>query len=219
MNDAVVVQDSIAQANGKMVVSNPTLPLHIIIITHSEAKTFISRHHYLGIKPFRSSVSFGLLHNNELVGVAAYHNISAPETAVGAFGLQRCEQRGLWELDRLALRPDHNGGNNGSFFIRRSIMLLGKQRDVRAVIAYADSGLHVGSIYQAAGFIYCGLTTQKSDFYVNGKIKERGKTKGIGGEWRLRPRKHRYIVLIDKAIILKWIVLQYPKKINVDKRI
>lgn len=186
-------------------------PLCVVIVNRHEAKQFISRYHYLGDKPFRSIISFGLKRGDELIGVAVYHNISAPETAVGAFGLQRHEQEGLWELGRLALRPDCNGGNYGSFLIRRSITLLKKLQPVRVVIAYADATLHVGAVYQAAGFLYCGLTAQKHDFYVNGKIQERGKTRGVAGEWRERPRKHRYIVIFDKNLSLKWPVLPYFK--------
>ena len=189
----------------------PTSPLQIISITKYEAKDFIGKYHYLGYKPFRCSYAFGLS-CGILMGVSVYHGLSAPETAVGAFGLQRNEQMGLWELGRLAVKPEFNGKNYGSFLIRRSIMLLRKQIQVKAVIAYADSTYHNGAIYQAAGFTYCGLTDKKKDYFINGMIRERGKTKGAGGEWHNRPRKYKYIVILDKSLNLRWSILPYPKR-------
>lgn len=192
--------------------ANPTPPLRLQPISHADAKDFLARYHYLGTKPFRCRVAFGLLARAELIGAAVYHGLSVPETAVGAFGLRRDEQDWLWELGRLALKAGYNGGVLGSYLIRRSIMLLKRQRPVRAVIAYADSSRHLGAIYQAAGFTYCGLTAPRKDFYVNGRIQQRGTTKGVCGRWRLRPRKHRYIVVVDKTLHLRWPVLPYPKR-------
>jgi len=178
-------------------------------ITKKEAKNLISKYHYLGQKGFRSSVIYGLFENDALIGCAVYHGVSAPETAVGAFGLKRNEQDGLWALGRLVLIPEKNGGNHGSHLVGKSLRQLKHKYKARAVISYADSSLHNGGIYRACNFIYCGLTTPKKDFYINGKKQERGKTKGIvGGEWRDRPRKHRFIIIYDKKLrkMLKWVV-------------
>jgi len=207
---AVVVQQQHTPSQRGGGGANPTPPLHIQRITHAEAKDFLARYHYLGTKPFRCGEAFGLF-GRELLGVAVYHGLSVPETAVGAFGLKRDEQDWLWELGRLALKSGYNGGVLGSYLIRRSIMLLRKQRPVRAVIAYADSSRHLGAVYQAAGFTYGGLTAPRRDFYVNGRIRERGKTKGVRGQWRPRPRKHRYIAVFDNSLCLRWPVLAYPK--------
>ena len=166
------------------------------------AKQLISKYHYLGDKPFRSSVIYGLF-DEELVGCAVFHGLSAPETAVGAFGLKRNEQDNLWELGRLVLKPEYNGKNYGSYLVGRSLRLL-KQAGARAVISYADSSHHTGAIYRACNFTYCGLSTKKKDFFINGRIQERGKTKGKIGEWRDRPQKHRYIYIFDKKLNLLW---------------
>lgn len=207
---AVIVQEQHALPQQRGGGASPTSPLHLAPVTPQQAREFLARYHYLGTKPFRSSVAFGLF-GKELLGVAVYHGLLAPETAVGAFGLKRHQQGGLWELGRLALKTGYNGGVLGSYLIRRSIMLLRKQQRVRAVIAYADSSRHLGAVYQAAGFTYCGLTAPKNDFYVNGRIRERGKTRGVKGKWRPRPRKHRYIAVFDCSLRLKWPTLAYPK--------
>lgn len=177
------------------------------------AKTLVKAYHYLGGKGFRKSICFGLYDNliNEFIGVAVFHGVSAPETVVGAFGLNRDEQEGIWELGRLVLKSEFNGKNFGSFLVGRSLRLLKRTRNVRAVISYASADKHLGYIYQATNWTYCGMTSKKKDFWVNGKKQERGKTKGVDGVWVGRPRKHRYIMLYDKTLSLKWEVHPYPK--------
>ena len=32
----------------------------------------------------------------------------------------------------------------------------------------------------------------------------RGKTKGVEGEWRPRSRKHRFVLIFDKTLDIKW---------------
>ena len=34
--------------------------------------------------------------------------------------------------------------------------------------------------------------------------KQRGKVKGLQGEWRPRTRKHRYLKIFDKSLEPKW---------------
>jgi len=177
-------------------------------IDKSDAKLFIYQYHYLGNKGFRSEYIYGLFDDIELKGVCVFHGISAPETVVGAFGLQRDEQHGLYELGRLAMHPSLNGGNYTSWFVSRAIKRLCKDTEVRAIISYADSSVgHIGSIYRACNALYCGVTKPKNDFYVNGKIKERGKTKNINGEWKPRPIKHRYVWIYDTTLKLQWPVI------------
>ena len=38
--------------------------------------------------------------------------------------------------------------------------------------------------------------------------------KGSKGEWRPRPRKHRYLLVFDKTIQTKWVQEHYPKLDN-----
>jgi hypothetical protein len=175
-------------------------------IPRSIAKIFLGNYHYLGKKPFRSSYIYCMTNEEcDLFGVCVFHLVSAPETCVGAFGLQRTEQQGIWELGRLAMHPSMNGGNHTSWFVSRAIKQLCKDTKVRAIISYADSSAgHIGSIYRACNAFYCGMSTSKKDFYIDGKIKERGKTKGVVGEWRPRPQKHRYVWMFDETLNLKW---------------
>jgi hypothetical protein len=41
------------------------------------------------------------------------------------------------------------------------------------------------------------MTAAKNDFWVDGKIKQRGKTTGISGEWRPRTRKWLFVKRFD----------------------
>lgn len=176
---------------------------HISEISKDQAKELIVKYHYLGKKGFRFEKGYGLFVNDELVGAAVYHGLSAPETAVGAFGLQRNQQDGIYELGRLVMKPEYNGGNWTSFLLGRSLRLI-KQAKARAIITYASSDIHGGGIYRACNFVFYGLTTQKKDFWVNGKIQERGKTKGIDGIWKDRPRKYRFALVFDNKLPIKW---------------
>lgn len=181
-------------------------------ITRDQAKALIVGHHYLGYKGFRFKAGYGLFVGDYLVGAAVYHGPSAPETVVGAFGLARTQQEGIWELGRLVLDPAYNGQNFGSMLISRSLKLLRKQHKTRAIITYADSSRHYGAVYQATNFTYYGLSAPKKDFYrADGSKLERGATKGVAGEWRPRPQKPRYMICYDKALQPKWEAKPYFK--------
>lgn len=50
-----------------------------------------------------------------------------------------------------------------------------------------------------------GLTDPKKDFYyADGTKHSRGKVKGLQGEWKERSRKHRYVMIFDQSLTLKW---------------
>lgn len=184
--------------------------MEISVVTKKEAKQIVSEYHYLGDKGFRSSVAYGLFDGGVLSGVCIFHGLSAPETAVGAFGMERTDQTGFFELGRLVMNPRLNGGNHTSWFVSRCLKMLCKDVCARAVISYADTSAgHSGSIYKACNALYCGVTNKKSDFWVNGKIQERGKTRGVLGEWRTRPLKHRYMWVFDRTLRVRWPVVSY----------
>lgn len=126
-------------------------------------------------------------------------------------GISRQDQDGLFELSRLCLDACIQGyeHNIASWFVSRSIKLLRKETNVRCILSYADSDYHSGIVYRACNFDYYGLSEAKKDFWIKNQdgsfIKHnRGKTKGIAGEWRPRSRKHRYVLLFDKSLSIKW---------------
>lgn len=193
----------------------------IKLIKKDEAKLLLDKFHYLSKQGcgFRSGFNYGLFIGDKLIGVAIFHTLSVPETAKGCFGLNRNEQEGIYELGRLALDPNEYEKNLTSWFLSRAIKMLRKETKVRAILSYADSEFHNGYIYQATNFKYYGLTAPKKDFWIlqeDGSYKkhQRGKVKGLEGEWRERSRKHRYLLIYDKDLKCKWELSPYPKEDN-----
>jgi hypothetical protein len=185
-----------------------------------EVKDLLNTFHYLKdeSKDFKvSPYSYGLyrnsvtdvLHIGGCCGCVIFTKIPVPEIAVGAFGLQRHEQEGLYELSRLCIHPDvqRDEYNITSWFVSRCIKRFRKDANVRAILSYADSSRHDGIIYRACNFKYYGLSDPKKDFYyADGTKHSRGSVKGVEGEWRDRTRKHRYLITFDKSLerSLKW---------------
>ena len=186
-------------------------------VTKSEAAELLLRFHYLKdiSKGFKSGYNYGLYEKNDfsplniggIKGVCVFTGLPVPEIAQGAFGLERNEQEGLFELSRLCIHPgtQKEEYNITSWFVSRCIKQLRKDTRVRAIISYADSTFHCGTIYRACNFKYCGLTDSKKDFYyADGTKHSRGKIKGAEGEWKDRSRKHRYVLVFDKTLDLLW---------------
>jgi len=182
-------------------------------ICKNNAKTILLKYHYLSniSKGFKSGYNYGLFYKNDLVGVIIFTGFPVPELAKGMLGLKRNQQDGLFELSRLCLHPtiqkiEHN---LASYFVGRAIKCLKKDTNVKVILSYADSDYHSGIVYRACNFKYYGLSALKSDFWIKqldgSYIKHsRGKIKGLNGEWRKRSQKHRYALLFDENLSIKW---------------
>ena len=190
-------------------------------VDKEEIKELLYTHHYLKdeSKDFKSGYNYGLfkssvsdiLHIGDCLAACVFTKIPVPEIAVGAFGLQRDEQDGLYELSRLCVHPDiqKEEYNITSWFVSRCIRRFRKDANPRAIISYADVSKHSGVIYRASNFSYRGMTDPKKDFWIEQSdgsfIKHsRGPTKGLKGEWRTRTRKHRFTMVFDKTINILW---------------
>jgi len=186
-------------------------------VSKSEAAELLLRFHYLKdiSKTFKSGFNYGLFKKNDfcplniggIKGICIFTGLPVPEIAKGAFGLERNEQQGLFELSRLCIEPSTQSCeyNITSWFVSRAIRQLRKDTEVKAIISYADSDYHAGTIYRACNFKYAGLTDPKKDFYYSDGTKHsRGKIKGAEGEWKDRSRKHRYVMIFDKSLKLLW---------------
>lgn len=196
---------------------------YIDIVSKEEIKGLLYTHHYLKneSKDFKSGYNYGLFKNNftdvlrigNCLGACIFTCLPVPEIAVGAFGLKRDQQEGIFELSRLCIHPDIQSTeyNITSWFVSRCIKKFRKDTEVKAILSYADSAHHTGVIYRACNFKYYGLSDCKSDFWIKQPdgsfIKHsRGPIKGLEGEWRERSRKHRYMLIFDKELKkrLKW---------------
>ena len=183
-------------------------------VSKNEIKDLLNTHHYLKneSKDFKSGYNYGLFRHTDwecplkignCLGACIFTGLPVPEIAVGAFGLNRNEQQGIFELSRLCIEPNTQSleYNITSWFLSRAIRQFRKDTKVKAIISYADSSYHVGTIYRACNFKYYGLTDRKKDFYYSDGTKHsRGKVKGSEGEWKERTRKHRYVMIFDKDL-------------------
>ena len=184
-----------------------------------DIKDLLYTHHYLKdeSKDFKSGFNYGLyrksftdvLRIGNCLGACIFTGLPVPEIAVGAFGLERNQQEGIYELSRLCIHPDiqKEEYNITSWFVSRCIRRFRKDATVRAILSYADSNHHTGTIYRACNFQYYGLTDPKKDFYyADGTKHSRGSIRGSEGEWRDRSRKHRYLMVFEKELKerLKW---------------
>lgn len=171
---------------------------------------FVKKYHYLKDAKFFCVYGYGLFYKEELVGCATYSNPQGISALKGWFGLSNQDNTVL-ELSRLCMLPNLNGTNATSFLLGNSMKLL-KLHNIRAVTTLADSGRHIGSIYQVCNFKYYGMTDNKTDFYtIDGKVNPRGKTKEIHGTWLPRTRKHRYCYLLDKSLKILYSEQEHPR--------
>jgi hypothetical protein len=182
-------------------------------ITKEQAGELLLKFHYLKdiSRGFKSGFNYGLFENEQLVGVIIFTGFPVPELSKGMLGLERNDQEGLFELSRLCVHPDIQKveHNITSWFVSRAIRQLRKDTKVRVILSYADADFHLGTIYKACNFQYYGLTEPKNDFWIKKPdgtyIKQsRGKVKDVEGEWRPRSRKHRYLLVFDKSLNVKW---------------
>jgi len=182
-------------------------------VSKEEIKNLLYTYHYLKdeSKDFKSGFNYALyrksftdvLRIGSPIAACVFTSFPVPELAVGAFGLQRNEQEGLYELSRLCVHPDvqKEEYNITSWFVSRCIKRFRKDTKVKAILSYADSNHHTGVIYRATNFRYFGLSSPKKDFYyADGTKHSRGSVKGAEGEWRVRSRKHRYLMVFDKDL-------------------
>lgn len=183
------------------------------IVTKTDAAPLLAQYHYLtGVsRGFKSGFNVGLHWQGDLVGVCIFTGFPVPELVVGAFGLDRRDQAGFWELSRLVLRPDVQASehNLAGWFIAKAINRLRLANPVRAILSYADADHHTGTVYRATGFVCYGKTDSKADFWITQPdgthIKHsRGPTKGVAGEWRKRSQKHRYLKIFDPSLTVQW---------------
>jgi hypothetical protein len=198
-------------------------------IEAKQAYPFLLNIHYAKRIP-SISYAFGLFDNDELIGVITY--VTPPSSPMRK-GLLGEDYAGIViELNRLCLK--YNRKNEASFLVGQSLKMLDKPK---AIVSFADIAQeHLGIVYQATNFIYCGLSAKRTDWHVKGKEHLHGITiadefRGIenraeairekyGNDFSLKPRsrKHRYVYFIGSKTEkrhmlanLKYKIMDYPK--------
>lgn len=198
-------------------------------ITRAETEPFVIGIHYAKRWP-SISWSFGLFDDHKLVGVCTYGTPASAPLKRGICGEELKDS--VIELNRLCLLD--NKKNEASYLVSASLRLLPKGK---VVVSFADTEQgHKGTVYQAANFIYCGLSAKRTDWKVKGLEHLHGQTiadefRGVknrsqamrdkyGDDFYLKPRsrKHRYVYFVGsksfkkKALsALKYKIENYPK--------
>ena len=172
--------------------ATPTSP-HQLLFRQISLKTSLiayKKWHYLKDIVFLSQINFGCYFDGVICGAISY----GPPNATELKGYwNRHNQKGWLEIKRLVMSPICPK-NSESRFIGYTIKYIKKMGKINGIVTYADDAQgHKGTIYRATGFLYLGKTEGRKDFWVNEKIQQRGKTKGVIGEWRPRSAKHLFI--------------------------
>lgn len=195
-------------------------------LPYSTAMQIVIKNHYLHRK-CPCSHAYGLFDRYDNIKGCITYGVPCSSTLLkGICGEE--EQHNVYELNRLWVSDDVPK-NGESFLISNTIKLLDKE----IIVSFADTSQgHIGYVYQATNFIYCGLSAKFRDPKVKGfenmhhatyahgmTMKEVAEKYGAENVYYVeRPRKHRYIYFNAKGKRkkqlqqkLKYKVLPYPK--------
>ena len=132
-------------------------------ISYDETKPFLLGVHYARRMPCITD-AFGLFLGGKIIGVVTYGVPASRPLCIGLAGEENADM--VRELNRLCILPEYNGKNYASFLVSHSLKMLPKGT---FVVSYADTAWsHVGYIYQAANFLYTGLSARRNDTYQPG---------------------------------------------------
>lgn len=183
--------------------------------------------HYARRRPHTVMDAFGLFDDDECLGIVTYSIPTSPQIVRSV--VSERYRRIVRELSRLAL-ASHAPRNAASTLVGRSLRELERPT---IVVSYADAEIgHVGYVYQAANFTYCGVGTPSH--HIRLKTGEQLHPRSIvasgistapkrwarenGHEVVETLAKHRYVKVVasraDKKRILaelKWTAHPFPK--------
>lgn len=145
-------------------------------IEYQTAMEVVVNNHYLKRK-CPCSIAFGLFELNELVGVIVFGKPASYTLCNGIAGNE--ESKNVIEFNRLWVN-DKMPKNTESWFVSRAI----KQCGFEIIVSFADTEQgHIGYIYQATNWLYCGESKKQKYFRLKSDSKNTG-----GTEYRRRER-------------------------------
>jgi len=189
------------------------------------ARQIVVRHHYLHSLPGGTKLAFGAFVEGKLLGaitfgVGPYNAFSLVEGTCSDDCLTLTR---LWLSEEL---PQ----NSESRVISVCLRYLKKYTTLKFITTYADPTQgHVGTIYQATGWLYTGLSEATPKFDIGDGIARHSRSlasafgshslrylseRGLNVKVLPQIPKHRYIYFLDKNYRnrLRAPVLPYPKK-------
>ena len=196
--------------------------MDVRIIPREQAKPFVEKHHYtqsLG----KASLITGMFQKDILVGVITFGQVSGRLLAQSIW--EGGNQSNTFEFLRMCVLDECITPR--TFFISKSIKILRQQfPQIKCLVSFADQTEgHIGTVYQAASWLYCGQTGRKYHYIKDGQrvnkrvVWDLSKKEGLKEKecadkhgYKKIPElpKFRYVFPL-KPIKLKLKVLDYPK--------
>jgi hypothetical protein len=176
----------------------------------SIVRDVIEREHYLRSMPVASRLCFGVFLDDVLVGATVFTSGARH----GHRSLDAAKPDDVLTLARLWL-SDALPGNSESRVLGIVLRELRRTTTIKLVLSYADPEAgHVGTIYQASGWLYLGQTEPGGyvrladgklyhprtiyNRYGSNRIRHLQAT-GIPARRKVTGRKHRYAYMLDRS--------------------
>ena len=145
---------SFQEAGGGLIPTSPLQHLMVKPVPFSIAKQLLVRHHYLHSFPGGTKLAFGAFVGNRLLGALTLG--AGPPNAYSL--VDRAAPGDCLALSRLWL-SDSLPKNSESRCIGVVLRYLEQHTSLKFLVSYADPAQgHVGTIYQATGWVYTGLS-------------------------------------------------------------
>lgn len=205
--------------------SSPNKPvLKLDWCSHEAAKWAVEHWHYSRDLPAGKTVKVGAWESAKFIGCVIF-SLGANKYIGSPYRLDQTE---VCELTRVALAVH---SNPTSAIVAQAIRMLKKQSPgLRLIVSYADANQnHVGTLYQASNFLYCGDIESDGGQMINGVVVHRRTVYSRYGrqdiEWlrkhvapdahyvKVLP-KHKYLYPLDAAMRAQIAPLAkpYPKR-------
>lgn len=182
--------------------------------TVSAARYACLHWHYARRYPTSRTVRVGVWENGSYRGCLIFC-ISSNKNIGNPYGARPDT---VAELSRIALRQHETPVSR---LIRIAISLLRRVcPGLRLLVSYADPEQgHVGGIYQAAGWVYAGMTKPTAEYRVGNRRMHGRAMRGTFGRGRDFPKimgssKYRYLLPLDASTkeVVRCFAQPYPKR-------
>lgn len=189
--------------------------------SHAAATYAVEHWHYSRRLPLGPLVKIGVWETGAYIGCVLFARGTSPGLG-RRYGLEQTE---VCELVRVALT--HHSAPVSRIVAVALKMLKRANPGLRLVVSFADPDQgHLGGIYQAGNWFYCGTSNPEYQFFHDGRWKHRREiTSGAFGRprkvrdysrllKRLTPGKHRYLIPLDGEMRARIAPLAkpYPKR-------
>ena len=195
-------------------------PIHVLV-----AKEILERHHYLHSLPGGTMLCFGVFYSQRLLGAMTFG--SGPTLAYSL--VRDAKPEDCLTLSRLWLSDDLPP-NSESRVLGFAIRSIRRYTSIKFLVSYSDPAAgHIGTIYQATGWLYTGLSSAMPFYNLGDGIPRHSRsvshafgshsikyfrTHGVNVKLVAQSQKHRYLYFLDSQwrSRLNVPVLPYPKK-------